>query len=125
MRMSKTIHESISENLKRLMSYHDNMSQAMLAQKADLSQKTVSNMLKPGSVDSIRTDSIEKVATVFNIEPYHLMIPDLPIQELISKRIEKIVECYAQSTPDGRENIKRIAENEVRYSVAEKNGTYD
>lgn len=125
MKMTNTIHAAIAGNLTRLMEYHDNMSQATLAIKAGVSQKTVSNLLNPGSVASIRTDSIEKVATYFRIQPYHLMIPDLPIEELISKRIEKVVECYAQSLPDGRENIKRIAENEVRYCVTEKTGTHD
>lgn len=113
--MPKTTHEIIADNVKRLMGYHNEMTQTLLAKKAGISQRTISNIINPGSVGSITTETIEKLANFFDLEPYHLMIKDLPIEELLSKRIEKLIECYSQSTPEGRENIKRIAENEVRY----------
>jgi transcriptional regulator with XRE-family HTH domain len=97
------------------MEYHNAMPQTLLAKKSGISQRTISNVINPGSVGSITTDTLEKLANYFDLEPYHLMIKDLPIEELLSKRIEKLIECYSQSTSEGRENIKRIAENEVRY----------
>jgi len=121
MDMSKTIHEIIAENVKRLMFYKDDMKQTALAKKTGISQRTISNVLTPGSVGSITTDTIEKLAKFFNIEPYHLIIPNLPMEELLTKRIETVIECYSQSAIDGRENIKRIAENEVRYGVISTN----
>lgn len=117
--MTNTIHEIIANNLKRLMD-HREMKQNLLAKKTGISQRTISNILNPGSVGSITMIQIERLATFFNLEPYHLMIPDLPIDELLNKRIEKVIECYAQSTPESRENIKRIAENEMRYSSETK-----
>lgn len=123
--MTKTIHEIIANNVNRLIDYNDQItqtktSQDLLAKKTGISQKTISNVLKPGSVGSITTDTIEKLAKYFKLEPYHLMIPNLPIEELLSKRIEKVIECYAQSSLDSRENIERIAKNEMRYSALPK-----
>lgn len=113
--MPKTTHEIIADNVKRLMEYHNEMTQTLLAKKAGISQRTISNVTNPGSVGSITTETIEKLANFFDLEPYHLMIKDLPVEELLSKRLEKLIECYSQSTLEGRENIKRIAENEMRY----------
>lgn len=108
--------EIIADNVKRLMEYNGNMSQVLLANKAKISQRTVSNVLNPGSVGSITTETIERLAEFFKLEPYHLVMPNLPLEELLDKRIEKVIACYTKSSPDGRENIKRVAENEVRYS---------
>jgi transcriptional regulator with XRE-family HTH domain len=116
MLMTQNIHEIIAGNVERLMEYHKIEAQTELAKKTKISQRTISNILTPGSVGSLTTKTIEKLASYFNLEPYHLIIPDLPIEELLNKRLEKVIECYSQSTPEGRENIKRIAENEVRYS---------
>lgn len=116
MRMTQSIHEIIANNVERLMDYHKIATQTELSRKTKIPQRTISNVLTPGSVGSLTSKTIEKLAKYFNLEPYHLLIPDLPIEELLNKRIEKIIECYSQSSPEGRENIKRIAENEMRYS---------
>lgn len=113
--MKNKIHEAVAANLKLLMACHGGINQVSLAKKTGLSQRTISNVLRPGSVGSITTDTIESLAEFFKIEPYHLMIPNLPIEELLSKSIESLIECYARSSEVGRENIKRIAENELRY----------
>jgi len=115
MRMTKTTHITIANNVKRLMEHKNGMTQAQLASKTGLSQKTISNVLKPGSVRSITTETIDQLSKFFNLEPYHLLIPNLPIEELLNRRIEKIVECYAKTNQAGREKIQRIAENEMRY----------
>lgn len=114
-RMTKSTLEILANNIKRLMEYHD-LAQDDIAKKTKIGQTTLSNVLRPGSLASITTKTLEELARFFDLEVYHLLIPDLPIEELLNKRIEKLVECYSQSTSDGRENIKRIAENEVRYS---------
>lgn len=113
--MTETIHKIIANNVKRLTENNKKMSQNFLAKKTGISQKTISNILNPGSVGSITTDTIEKLANYFDLEPYHLMIPDLPVDELLIKRIEIVIENYSKLPPDGRENIRRIAENEMRY----------
>ena len=83
----KTSHEAIAGNLKKLMEER-RLTQTQLADKAGVSQK-----------------------------PYHLMIPDLPTEELTNNTIEKIIHYYAHSTKESRLNIARVAELESRYSV--------
>jgi DNA-binding Xre family transcriptional regulator len=116
LRMSISMHEAIANNLSKLKDHYA-LSQDDIAKKTGLSQRTVSNALKPGSINSITTETIECLARYFQVQPYHLLIPDLPLEELLSQRIEKLVECYSQTDMDGRNNISRIAENEARYSV--------
>jgi transcriptional regulator with XRE-family HTH domain len=119
--------EIIADNVNRLMKHYSKtngvkLTQRTLAIKSGLSQRTVSNALRPGSVDSITSDTIEKLAKFFKIEPFHLIIPGLTTDELLSDRIEKVIDCYAKASSDGRENIRRIAENEVRYSSVSNMG---
>ena len=95
--MSKTIHNIVADNINRLMD-HFEMTQTLLAKKTGISQKTISNVLNPGRAGSITTNTVEKLANFFNLEPYHLLIPNLPIDELLHKRIEKVIECFAHST---------------------------
>ena len=112
----KKSHEAIANNLKRLMT-EKKLTQTQLSDKTGVSQKTISNMINTGSVGSITTESIEKVAKFFKIEPYHLMIPDLPTEDLSNNTIEKIINYYAHATKESRLNIARVAELESRYSV--------
>ena len=120
--MPESMHETIATNTAKLK-VHFGMPQKAIAKKAGLSQRTVSNALNPGSVDSITAGTIEKLAECFGIEGYQLLIPGLPIEELLSKRIQKVIECYVQADPEGRENIARIAENEMRYRIIQKYGS--
>lgn len=123
MQMTQKLKKTIADNVKRLIDheYKDaekRPSQTKIGEKIGISQRWVSYLFDENStVESIRSDTIETIASYYGLEPYHLMIPNLPIEELTNKRIEKVIECYSQSTQDGRENIARIAENEVRYSA--------
>jgi transcriptional regulator with XRE-family HTH domain len=120
MLMTKSIHEVLARNLRLLMDHYQ-LGQKELEKKSKVSQRTISNVLRPGSIDSITSETIEKLADYFQLEYYHLLIPDIPLEELLSKRIEKVIECYSQMSSDGRENVERIAENEMRYSaISEK-----
>lgn len=112
----KSSHEIIAINIKRLMT-HYKLTQVELSKKTGVSQKTISNMINPGSVGGITTQSLEKVSEYFKIEPYHLMISDFPIEELTSTRIDRIIEFYVKASAAGRENINRIAETEAHYSL--------
>jgi transcriptional regulator with XRE-family HTH domain len=106
--------EIVADNVHKLMKYYG-MKQTALAKRAGISQRTVSNVLNPGSVESITTDTIEKLAKCFKLPPYRIVMPGYSAEELLDKRIETVIECYTKVSTDGRENIKRIAENEVRY----------
>ena len=114
--MSQTTHEIIAFNVQRLMKISGDLSQMELAKKTGISQRTISNVLKPGSIGSVTIGTIEKIAQYFKIEPYHLLIPNLPVDELQTNRLESVIQNYALSSTDSRKNILRIAENESKYS---------
>jgi len=131
MEMTNSLKTIIADNVNRLMDYHGGMVGKERMLPGDLAklcrknggktdQKTIWNVVNPDKSGNITTATIESIAGVFNLEPYHLMIPNLPIEELTSRRLEKVIECYAQVTFESRENIVRIAENEVRYRTTEK-----
>jgi transcriptional regulator with XRE-family HTH domain len=120
--MNQVLRKTIAENLQKLMQHYGQgypsgiLPQAELGRHTKLDQKTISNILNPNFEMNITIKTIEKLADYFQIEPYHLMIP-LPIEELISRRIEKVIECYSQVPIESRENIARISESEMRYIV--------
>lgn len=131
MLMNLSLKTALAGNLKRLMDFHGaKLGKDQLTTKdvADLcnkygkgvDQKTVWNAINPDKSGAVTSKTIELIAKVFDLEPYHLLIPDLPIEELNSKRLEKIIDAYTHIPLDGRENIARIAENEVRYSIQPK-----
>jgi transcriptional regulator with XRE-family HTH domain len=107
-------HKIIAENVRRLMEYR-HLNQTALAKKTGISQRTISNVLSPGSVGSITMDTVEKISAYFGVEPYHMLIPSLPTDELLSDNIEQIISCYALLDSSGRGNVKRITLNEARY----------
>lgn len=114
--------EIIADNLRRLMEYKGINTQTELARKirakigGKISQRTISNLLNPGSTEGINTVTTDALAEYFGIESYKIFIPGIPIEELVSNGIDKVISCYSKAKLDGRENIKRIAENEARYS---------
>ncbi len=111
--MIKT-HEIIAENVDKLMKYKK-MRQSEFAKKTGVSQRTISNALKPGSVGSVTMDTVEKIAFYFGIEVYHLLIPNLSIDDLVDIRIEDVIAKYTQASEHGRKEIIRTADNEFRY----------
>jgi len=113
----KNTHEIIAANVAKLMK-HKQMKQVGFAKKTGVSQRTVSNALKPGSVGSVTMDTVEKIAFYFGIEAYHLLIPNLSIADLIDVRIEVVINKYTQTSEGGRQEIIRTADNEFRYHAA-------
>jgi len=108
----------LAENVRRL--YLDlGWSQVELARRAGLAQKTVNDLLNYGrTVKKTPTlATVESIAAAFGISPWHLQIPDLPLDLLKGQRVDKLVENFRDSSELGRENVLRIAESEVRYQV--------
>lgn len=110
----------VAKNILALRKYHE-WSQATLAKKAGISQRTVSNIENPPNDPnySPTLDNVEKIASAFGIAQYHISMP-VRLEVLVDKCIEKTIECYDSAGIEGRENITRVAENEMRYSVKNK-----
>lgn len=106
---------TLAENIEKLRRYHD-LTQMELAIKSSISQKTISNILNPGSTKNGPTlENVAAIAAIFNLETWHLLVPNQPIDVLISKSIEKLIDNYTHIDNEGRQNLERISENEVRY----------
>lgn len=98
---------------------HFELSQAQLAKKTGIGQSTLSTILdsKTPLETNPRCTTIELLAGYFQIPSWQLLIPDLPLDLLMSPELTKILENYRDAPPEGRQTIYRIAESEVRYSV--------
>lgn len=110
----------LSDNLRLLMDHHK-QSQEDLAVKSGLSQRTISNMLTPGATKKgPNIENISAVARAYKLETWHLLIPGQPIELLLSKSVEKLLENYTKVEKHSRDNLDRIAENELRYCMQDK-----
>ena len=113
--MDENTKEILSNNLKLLMK-NKKCTQVVLHQKSGVDQKTISNIINPDATKNGPTlVNITAVANAFGLETWHLLIKDLPIDVLLSKSLEKMVHNYVTIDKSGRENLERIAKNEVRY----------
>ena len=110
--------KALADNVRRLMDAHK-LTQSQLASRAGVSQKSISDLLNYGGNVSKepRLGTIERIAKGFGIPVWQLQIPDLPVELLRNHSVGKVLENYRDAGPSGRENIRRIAESEVRYAL--------
>ena len=110
--------KALADNVRRLMDAHK-LTQNQFATRAGVSQKSISDLLNYGGNVSKepRLGTIEKIAKGFEIPPWQLQIPGLPVELLRDHAVGKVLENYRDAGPIGREHIRRIAESEVRYTL--------
>lgn len=119
MRVNRKTALALARNLTTLMDHFD-LSQKELERKAGVGQRTISTLLNltdPASINP-RADTLDKLALAFNVPAWQLLIPDLPLELLLSHQLTKLVENYRDAPERGRESVDRIAESEVRYAIA-------
>jgi len=109
--------KALADNVRRLMDANK-LTQKQLATRTGVSQKSISDLLNYGGSVSKepRLGTIEKIAKGFGIPPWQLQIPELPVELLRNHSVGKVLENYRDAEPVGRENIRRVAEGEVRYA---------
>lgn len=111
--------EVLAQNISMLRKQRG-WSQTKLAKKANIGQRTVSNIENPGqSGYSPTVDIIDRIATAFGLPCYHLFI-QMPLNVLINKELNGIVNNFLVASNKGRDNILRVAEMEAKYSVDEQ-----
>jgi len=103
------------DNLRYLMG-SNGINQAQLSKKTGVSQKSISNILASEQIPSI--EIVEKLASAFDLEPWHLMVSNLPNDLKSNDSIERLCHYFIRSTEEGRKHIERVAEREAEYSVA-------
>jgi transcriptional regulator with XRE-family HTH domain len=108
---------ALAENLSRLMAERG-MTQADLAKRSGVAQRTISTLLDASRPDEInpRFSTLVAIAGHFGIPHWQLLIPDLPVDLLLSPAIGRVVSAYRDASTEGRANISRVAEAEVRFA---------
>jgi transcriptional regulator with XRE-family HTH domain len=96
------------ENVQRLMEFAG-LNQEELAQKAGIGQSTVSGFCS-GNMASERSPTlrtVEKIAQVFNLPAWLLLIPGIPVELMLDARTRGAIEGYCDGL---RHQASRFAE---------------
>lgn len=117
--MQKDVVLALADNVKRLMADRGD-SQAALAARAKISQRVVGDLLTygKGHFKNPTMRTVGAIADAFDVPAWMLLLPGLPLELMKSRRVGKLIENYIDAPEEGRANINRIAESEVRYAVA-------
>ena len=113
--------ETFQKNLARLLrigaAHGLPGSQAALARRSGVSQKAISNWLRPEMGISANIDNLGPIARVYGLEVWQLLVPDLPDDMLLAGHLKSLVANYRQITsPAARRYIDQVAEAEAGYA---------
>ena len=111
--------KNFARNLKLVMEYHGD-SQKKLEKRSGVSQKTISNMLNPGDDTSPGFDKVALVAAAYKIKTWQFLLPNAPLDILINKSVEKLVESFLQIDKLSQETVLQVTENSARYCSGSK-----
>jgi len=107
----------LRNNIEELMTAAGITSQAELARRADIDQKTVSNILSKAREADVSSRTVAKLADFFQVSFFKLYTPALDAETLQDKRIEHVLGGYAVATEQGRQTILRVTETEFFYAI--------
>jgi transcriptional regulator with XRE-family HTH domain len=106
--------ETLSKNLRYLLA-REGWSEAELARRSKVSQKSINNAVN--GVYKTKIDTAERMAEPFKLTGWDLIRPTL-IQELESRgSSDKLLEAYFSANEEGQQLILSIAEREAKYRV--------
>jgi transcriptional regulator with XRE-family HTH domain len=114
--MDQEAKKALALNVSRLMEHHG-FTQEGMAKKTGVSQRSISNLISIDSPHSPKLKTIEDVAQAFNLQTWHLLLPDAPIDMLLNSSIEKVVSNYASASQEGRDMINRVSDREAAIAV--------
>jgi transcriptional regulator with XRE-family HTH domain len=91
------INDVLAQNLRYYMDLREIRSQAQLAERAGIAQRTVSNYLKPsnrtegskGKRPSAKLSELESIATALHVEVWELLRPLSLADRIIYRKIEE------------------------------------
>ncbi len=112
--------DSLARNLDLLMKLRG-WDQPELKRRSGVAQKTISNMLNKKV--SAQLDNIGKVAGSFNLDAWHLLLPNLPHDLVSGGEIERLYQSFIHSDAEGREYILHVSEREASYRSSSNDST--
>jgi DNA-binding Xre family transcriptional regulator len=98
---------TLAHNISRLLKEYD-ISARELAQRANMPQKTLHNMLT--AKHSCKLDSLEKISKTLFISPAAMITPHLPTNVLMSRRLSRFIDKYATLDAEQREKLEDFIE---------------
>ena len=110
----KSTVETLARNLEHLMDI-SGMNKPALSRKSGVSERMIAYILKGEKTSTIET--AQRLAEVFGLEGWHLIMPNLPHDLEHSKRFNKLVQRYLNSSEDGKTMIDMVAERESKYTI--------
>ena len=105
----------LAQNLAALMA-RDGLSQNALARRNRMNQKTISNILNQAK--SPQLDKIEEIASAFHLEPWQLLLPDLPTNLAEGGKMNRLISAYLTCDQPARDIVNHIAEREAEYKTS-------
>lgn len=104
-----------SRAVQGLMRRHE-YSGAQLAKLAQVSQKTISNVVRDNSTISPTLDTVDRIAAAFKLASWQLISPDFnPRQHQALHDANRLFHTYLRADDQGRQLIMRVAEREAVY----------
>lgn len=104
----------MARNLGLLMDAHKH-SQTALGKLAGVDQ-TLIGKIRRGQ-HSTGIDKLERIAAVYGLQAWHLLLPNLPEELIGGGEIEKLYRDFCNSETSGRNLISQIAEREAEHSL--------
>lgn len=108
---------TLADNVRRLMEAAGD-TQAKVAKRAGLAQRSVGNVVTYGTTHdtspTVRT--VDGLAAAFGVPAWMLFIQDVPLEVLTGQRLNQVIQDYISVPEQGRTNIERVADAEVRYA---------
>jgi DNA-binding Xre family transcriptional regulator len=98
---------TLSHNMTRLLKEYD-ISARELAQRANMPQKTIHNMLT--AKHQCRLDSLEQISKTLFISPAAMITPHLPTNILMSRRLSRFIDAYAKLDKGKRDQLEEYIE---------------
>lgn len=99
----------------RLLMEKSGLSEAEVSRRSGVSKKSVNNMLNARHAPNL--DHVDAVASVFGLNLWHMILPNLPDELIASKSIDDLIAHYSRADQRGRESIDRVAEIAADYRV--------
>ena len=93
----------VANNLQRICKEHD-LSSRELSLRADMPQKTVWNMIN--AEHNCRLNNLEALCKTLLVSPTAMVTPHLPTNRLMSSRVPRLIEKFAQLSMEQRDELE-------------------
>lgn len=117
--MQQDYRVALAANVRMLME-DKGVTQSDIGRSTSVDQKTVGNVLRAKELDvHPGSETIAELAAYFGVPTWALYHENMTIDLLKNHRLPNLIDNFKACNEDGRKEILRVSENEVRYmSVA-------